>query len=88
VFRESGSIGAHYWWDAARVPGGARFSVELSLAAPLRLEAPNALHVWRYSIETVGKSERGFERTRQGDSVTPVFAAASGEARFELHPEL
>jgi hypothetical protein len=55
------------------------------MAYTLRLDAPDALHVWRYDIETVGKSERGFERMRQGESVTPVFDAARGEARFELH---
>ena len=84
TFRENGSIRAHYWWDSARLPGGARFAVELSLAAPLRLDAPNALQVWRYDIETVGKSERGFERTKQGESVTPLFDAAQGDAQFEL----
>ncbi len=86
TFRETGSIRAHYRWDSARVPGGARFAVELSLAAPLRVDAPEALEVWRYDIETVGKSERGFERTRQGESVTPIFDAARGEAQFELYP--
>jgi alpha-amylase len=84
TFRESGSIRTHYWWDAARVPMGARFAVELSLAAPLRIDAPHALDIWRYDIETVGKSERGFERTKQGESVTPVFDAARGDAQFEL----
>ena len=84
VLRENGSIGAHYWWDSSRAPDGARFTVELSLAVPLRLEAPDALAVWRCDIETVGKSERGLERTRQGESVTPVFGAAGGDARFEL----
>lgn len=84
-FRERGSIGAHFWWNAGDVPSGARFAVELSLAHPLRLDAPDAMHVWRYDIETVGKSERGLERTRQGESLTPVFSAASGSARFELH---
>jgi 4-alpha-glucanotransferase len=84
TFRETGSVAAHYWWDSAHLPAGARVAVELSLAAPLRLDAQNALHVWRYDIETVGKSERGFERTRQGESVTPLFDAASGDARFEL----
>ncbi|MFI5233909.1 MAG: alpha-amylase/4-alpha-glucanotransferase domain-containing protein [Gemmatimonadales bacterium] len=86
VFDESGSIGAHYWWDSARVPGGARFAVDLSLAVPRRVNAHNALAVWRHDIETVGKSERGFERTRQGEAVTPIFDAASGDARFELLP--
>ena len=84
TLRDSGSMRAHYWWDSSRVPSGARFAVELSLAAPLRLDSPNALHVWRYDVETVGKSERGLERTRQGESVTPIFDAASGDAELEL----
>jgi hypothetical protein len=84
--RDADAVSARYWWDAARFPSDARFAVELSLAHPFRLEAPDALEVWRYDIETVGKSERGFERTRQGESVTPLFDAARGEARFVLHP--
>lgn len=86
VLRETGSISAHYWWDSTRVPSNARFAVELSLAAPLQLISADALQVWRYDIETVGKSERGFERTKQGESVTPIFDAARGEAAFELRP--
>ncbi len=79
-----GEVHAHYTWDAGALPDGARFAPELSLAYPLALDAPGARDVWRYEIATTAKSERGIERVRQGEAVTPLFDAASGEAAFSL----
>ncbi|HLA91538.1 MAG TPA: alpha-amylase/4-alpha-glucanotransferase domain-containing protein [Gemmatimonadaceae bacterium] len=83
-FGAGGALGVRYWWDATSLPDGARFAPELSLAGPLALDAPGALEVWRYDIETVARSERGVERVRQGESVTPLFDAARGEAELSL----
>ncbi len=83
-FTPDGSIDVRYSWDAAAAPAGARFAPELSLAHPLDLDAPSAREVWRYEIATTAKSERGIERVRQGEAVTPLFDAGAGEAAFTL----
>jgi hypothetical protein len=79
-----GSLSVAYRWDACALPEGTRFAPEISLAAPLdvRLEPP--AEVWRFAVETVAKSERGLERTVQGESVTPLWPAAVGAGRVEL----
>lgn len=83
-FDSYGKACARFWWDGSAYPEGARFAPELSIAHGLALRAVDALEIWRYGIETVGKSERGLERVRQGESVTPLFDARSGEAEFTL----
>ncbi len=57
-------------WDPAVGRSRRSFATELSLAAPLRLRCAPAAEEWRFPIETVAKSERGLDRTRQGESVT------------------
>ena len=55
-------------------PGSGRagrfFATELSLAGPVQLQGTPTPEEWRFEIETVAKSERGLDRTRQGESVT------------------
>ena len=41
---------------------------------------------WRFPIETVAKSERGLDRTRQGESVTPRWPVRLGKATVEILP--
>ena len=69
---------------AAALPQGGWFAPELSLAAALELVLDPPVEAWRYPIETVAKSERGLERTLQGESVTPRWAIGIGAARIEL----
>jgi 4-alpha-glucanotransferase len=83
-FTPTGAISVRYTWDASAAPAGARFAPELSLAHPLDLKAPTAHQVWRYEIATTAKSERGIEHVRQGEAVTPLFDAGTGEAAFTL----
>ncbi|MGA9837787.1 MAG: alpha-amylase/4-alpha-glucanotransferase domain-containing protein [Gemmatimonadaceae bacterium] len=80
----AGTINVRYTWDGAALPPGARFAPELSLAHPLELDAPGAHEVWRYEIAATAKSERGVERVRQGEAVTPLFDAAAGQAALSL----
>jgi hypothetical protein len=40
--------------------------------------------MWTYSIETVAKSERGFDRTTQGTSVTLRWKLETGGAKVEV----
>ena len=79
-----GSLVVAYEWDAAASPPGGVFAPELTLAAPLDLDLDPAADVWRFPVETTAKSERGLERTRQGESVTPRWPVALGAARMRL----
>jgi hypothetical protein len=83
-FSSDGRVQGHWRWDASSLPVGARFAPELSLAAPLRIHAPDALAVWRYDISTVVRSERGAKWVRQGEAITPLFDARAGSSRISL----
>ena len=82
-FTPSGRITVEYDWNAL---GGDRgvFSVELSLFRPLPLTATQDAEHWRYPVETVSKSERGLDRTVQGESITLRWPASLGHATLTL----
>ena len=73
-------------WDASVAEATDLFATEVSLAAPVRLECTPSADEWRYVIETVAKSERGLDRTRQGDSVTLRWPVELGAAGVVLTP--
>lgn len=78
-----GSIVLSWHWT----PSAARwFASELSLAAPLEAVAEPMAELVTYSIETVAKSEKGFDRTRQGESLTFLWPASQGSAQLILSP--
>ena len=81
-----GGLTVSWTWDPAVAEAGDRFATELSLAAPLGIDCAPAAEEWRFPIETVAKSERGLDRTRQGESVTLLWPAELGTARVELEP--
>jgi 4-alpha-glucanotransferase len=85
-FDAEGRIGVWWTWDPAAAEPGDRFATELSLAGPVRLAATPAAEEWRFDIETVAKSERGFDRTRQGENVTLRWPVELGAAAVELEP--
>jgi hypothetical protein len=85
-FNERGSVRVSYRWDADAFPAGAHFATEISLAAPASLRVDGAAETWRFPIETVAKSERGLERTVQGESVTPRWRVEEGEGVVTLEP--
>jgi hypothetical protein len=85
-FRASGELTVTYRWDPAAFPAGALFAPEMSLAHPLKLRYTPVADVWSFPIATVSKSERGLDETVQGQSVTPRWSVALGEARVELTP--
>jgi alpha-amylase len=84
TFDVAGCVDVAYVWSAAAAPANAVFAPELSLVreVPLRLQ-PDA-EVWRYKITTVARSERGFEETVQGVSITPRWPAQLGSAALEI----
>ena len=79
-----GTLAVSYRWDAAGLPADARFAPEISLAAPLDVRTEPAAESWRFPVETVAKSERGLERTPQGESYTPLIPVGSGAASVAL----
>jgi len=79
-----GSVEVSYTWAAAVGQPQDRFSTELSLSAPLPLRADPEAELWTFPIETVAKSERGLDRTRQGESVTLRWPVDLGAATVVL----
>ena len=78
-FEADGTITARYEWGADAGAPGDIFAVELSLFRPLGVATTPEAMVWTHPVETVAKSERGLDRTLQGESLTlrwPVEAGA------------
>ncbi len=85
-FASDGSIAVSWVWNPLRFEAGARFSTEMSLFRPLRIDAePDAIR-WVAPIETVAKSEKGLDRTVQGESVTLVWSASAASAEVRIWP--
>jgi alpha-amylase len=83
-FDAAGCLEVAYTWNGAAAPANAVFAPELSLARELPLTLDPSAEVWRHPITTVARSERGFEETVQGVSLTPRWPARLGAARVEL----
>jgi hypothetical protein len=79
---QDGGIEIHWRW----APTSGWFATELSLAAPLPIVAEPVARLVSSPIETVSKSEKGFDRTRQGESLTFIWPAALGAARLIISP--
>ena len=82
---QDGSVAVAYRWDPAWAPEG-WFVTELSLGHPAVVEPEPAGTPIVYPIETVAKSERGFDRTRQGECQTFAWPARLGRASIRLTP--
>jgi hypothetical protein len=83
-FAPDGSLTVSYRWTASVGQPQDRFATELSLFAPLPLRTEPSAELWTFPIETVAKSERGLDRTRQGESVTLRWPVDLGEATVQL----
>jgi 4-alpha-glucanotransferase len=83
-FGSDGEISVRYAWDPGAWAPDDVFSTELSLAGPLEPVTEPSADAWKFAIETVAKSERGLDRTRQGESVTLRWPARLGEATVLL----
>jgi 4-alpha-glucanotransferase len=83
-FLPDGSITVSYTWEGSVGQPTDLFTTELSLFSPLPLVTDPAADIWTYPIETVAKSERGLDRTRQGESVTLRWPVETGAATVEL----
>jgi hypothetical protein len=85
-FSAEGSLRVFYGWDLSVGQRDDWFAPELSLYAPLELRTDPVAEIWTFPIETVAKSERGLEHTRQGDSITPRWPVHLGKASIEISP--
>ncbi len=85
-FDATGCLDVAYSWNVSAAPANAVFAPELSLAREVSLRLQPETEVWRSKITTVARSERGFEETVQGFSLTPRWPAHRGEAELELGP--
>jgi alpha-amylase len=83
-FSPDGALAVNFNWDRSLGGEGDWFTTELSLFAPLEWRTDPAAEIWTFAIETVAKSERGLDRTRQGESVTFRWPVHSGGALVEL----
>ncbi len=83
-FGSDGELTVRFAWDPGAAAADDLFSTEISLAGPLEPETTPAAESWRFAIETVAKSERGLDRTRQGDSLTLRWPVRLGEAAVVL----
>jgi alpha-amylase len=83
-FLPDGTLAATFGWDPSLGSEGDWFTTELSLFAPLEWRTGPGAEIWTFAIETVAKSERGLDRTRQGESVTFRWPVLLGAASVEL----
>jgi alpha-amylase len=81
-----GNLAVSWRWDGDAAEPGDLFATELSVAGPVALAAAPAADEWRFEIETVAKSERGLDRTRQGESITLRWPVELAGASVELRP--
>jgi len=84
-FGSDGAVTVRYAWDPSAAAADDLFATEISLAGLLEPATTPAAETWRFAIETVAKSERGLDRTRQGDSLTLRWPVRLGEAAVVLH---
>jgi len=84
TFDAAGCLEVRYSWDGSEMPADALFAPELSLARSVALQVHPEADVWRSEITTVSRSEKGFEETIQGVSLTPRWPAQLGGCSLEL----
>ena len=85
-FDAAGGLAVSYTWDGSGLPEHAVFAPELSVSHTVALRVQPDAEIWRSEITTVARSERGFEETLQGFSITPRWPAHLGGAGLELRP--
>ena len=84
TFDATGCVDVAYAWSPSGAPANAVFAPELSLTRDVALRLQPDTAVWRSKITTVARSERGFEETVQGLSLTPRWPARLGGCSLEL----
>jgi len=83
-FSERGEIEVSWTWDSSAFKPNDIFASEISLFRPLDIVASPAATTWTAPVETVSKSEKGLDRTVQGESVTLLWNASLGAATLRI----
>jgi hypothetical protein len=83
-FGVDGTVEVLYNWTSDGYPDDAIFSTELSLGGDAELLALPEAELWRFPISTFSKSERGFDETVQGESVTIRWPIETGWGRVRI----
>ncbi len=83
TFDTAGCLEVAYAWNVAGQPN-AFFAPELSVAREIALRVKPDAEIWRSPITTIARSERGFEETVQGVSITPRWPARLGSGALEI----
>lgn len=83
-FAADGALDASWTWDPSAFKADAKFASEISLFRPLEIEATPIAERWTAPVETVAKSEKGLDRTVQGESITLLWNASLGAAALRL----
>jgi len=80
-FAADGAVTCAWAWQVSAdgQDAGGWFTSEISASAGLDLDAAGAT-VWQYKIETVAKSEKGFDRTVQGTATVLCWPMSAGSA--------
>jgi len=77
------TVRCEWRWHQGHFPADGCFTTELSFSSPMNIDAPGADR-WEYAIETVAKSEKGFDRVTQGTAVVLRWPVSAGEARATI----
>src|SRR4029079_5888236 len=80
-FTEEGEVTISWAWNVTT-----GFTTEISSTRPLNLEANPKAETSTEPVETVAKSEKGFDRTVQGQAVTLRWNASPGSAELRIRP--
>lgn len=83
-FGSDGAVEVFFQWEPGDFPETAYFTTELSLGADADLVTFPETECWRFPISTFSKSERGFDETVQGESVTVRWPCKTGWGRILL----
>jgi hypothetical protein len=83
-FSENGEIAVSWTWNPSAFDANAKFASEISLFRPLDIVGSPDATKWSAPVETVSKSEKGLDRTVQGESVTLQWSAALGGASLRV----
>ena len=86
AFTPEGRLTVRWNWNPEAADPGDVFTTELSLGGPLTLTPRPDAATWRFEIETVAKSERGLDRTRQGEAVLLRWPVELGAAELAIEP--
>jgi hypothetical protein len=80
-FSAAGEIHVSWKWTVSEA-----FTTEISSTRPLEIEASPEAERTAEKVETVAKSEKGFDRTVQGEAVTLRWNATAGAAELRIRP--